>query len=391
VRVAARLAVAQAKLAADPAAARALLDEALAEAIPGENRNLARAQWVAAAVATGQVEDALSRLAAWLDTESDLGAREEVAAAAMRNLREASRPDAAADVGRRYASAGFEATMEAALSLREAGAASEAAALLRGITAPTAEDERWRRELLADALIDADELDAADEVWSSLAGAGSDDTVRLGRARVARSKGEYEAALRHLEGNADARAPEERGLAYEGLGRWEEAAAAYEQLAARPSAEMQSAGRVGQARVRLAQDDPAGALAALAKLSLVDPGYVLTVAQVRAEALLAVGRIDEARDVYAALDDDAEQRTVRALGLAECALAGDDARSALSLFEQARASTADRFYQAHAIAGLARSWAELGNAGKARAELDRLRAEYPEREDAIERALAAGG
>ncbi|MFZ5481672.1 MAG: tetratricopeptide repeat protein, partial [Myxococcota bacterium] len=114
-------------------------------------------------------------------------------------------------------------------------------------------------------------------------------------------------------------------------------------------------------------------------------------AQIRGEALLATGRVDEARDVYAALDGDAEQRTVRLLGLAECALASDDAKGALSYFDQAQKGSADRYYQAHAIAGLARAWAELGFPSKARAELDRLRGEYPEREDAIERAAVAAG
>ncbi len=391
VRVMARLAVATQKLAQDPAGARALLDEALSEAVPGESRNLARAQWTAATVALGEVDEAHARLAAWLDTESDQGAREEVAAAAMRAMREAGRPDAAAALAERYAGAGFEATMEAALSLREAGKPAEAARLLRNITAPNREDDRWRRELLADALIDADELDEADEVWASIGAGAADEAARFGRARVARAKGDYETALRLLEGNSDARAPEERGLSLEGLGRYEEAGAAYEILAAGATAEMQTAGRVGQARVRLAQDDAPGALAALAKLAVIDPGYMLTVAQIRGEALIATGRVDEARDVYAALDADAEQRTVGLLGQAECALAADDAKGALSFFDRAEKGSADRYYQAHAIAGLARAWAELGFPAKARAELERLRSGYPEREDAIERAAVAAG
>lgn len=390
VRVAARVAVASTLVGRDPQGARTLLDEALLEAVPGEDRNLARAAWVAASVAAGLVAEANTRLEAWLDTEGDAGAREQVAAAAMRAMREAGHAAAAADVGARYASAGFEAAMEAAISLREAGRPGEAATVLTALTGSTAEDERWRREMLADVLVDADRLDEADDVWASL-DAGADPAARFGRARVARSKGDYATALRLLEGSTDPRAPEERGLAYEGMGRWDDAAAAYEALAKSSSAEMQTAGRVGQARVRLALDDPPGALAALAKLSVVDPGYALTVAQIKAESLLAVGRVDEARDVYAALDADAEQRTVRSLGLAECALASDDAKAALSWFDQAFRGTSDRFYQAHAVAGLARAWAELGNGEKAQAELARLRRDYADRPDALERATAVPG
>ena len=133
----------------------------------------------------------------------------------------------------------------------------------------------------------------------------------------------------------------------------------------------------------------AGALSALARLPTIDPGYALTAAQLRGDALLALGRVAEARDVYQGLGGDAESRTISALGLGECALAAENASGALLLFDKAFAETEDEFYKAQALAGLARAWAESGDLDKAKLELQRLRKDYPERQDSISLAAMA--
>ncbi len=288
----------------------------------------------------------------------------------------------------RWSGAGFEAGMEGALTLREAGRADEATRTLRRLEPTSAEDQVWRDEVLAELLVELGELDDADAVWARLERTDP-DAARFGRARVARMRGEAEAALALLATSRDPRAAEERGLAYEALERWSEAHTAYEAMADSPDPERRSAAFVGQARVALAKDDPRGALAALARLTVVDAGYVLTAAQLHGDALLALGRVDEASDVYAGLDGDAEARTVRALGLGECALARDDAREALTQYSDALEGTTDRYYQADAVAGLVRALAQAGRAEQAQEQLARLRSGYPERADAIARAEAA--
>ena len=390
VRVQARLAVAEAKLGEDPAAARTLLEAALAEAAAGPDRNSARALWVHAALATGDAALARTRLAAWLDTEGDAGARDELVAGALRALRSEGRLDDAAEIAVKWSAAGFEAGMEAALTLREAGRAVEAATVLKDMTPTTADDRLWRDEVYAEVLVDVDDLDAADAVWDRVA-TTHPDAARFGRGRVARLRGDNEEAIALLAGSNDPRAAEERGLAQEGLARFDEADASYASLLGSADPERRTAGRVGQARVRLARDDARGALTVLAKLTSVEAGYTLTVAQLRGDALLALGQVNDARDVYGGLDGDAEARTVRALGLGECALAEEDPRAAALSFAAALEGTADRYYQAEARAGLVRARMEGGKSDLAAAEYDRLREDYPEFPEAIARAGAAVG
>ncbi len=388
IRVQARIAVAEARLAADPAAARALLDSALAEATAGPEQNAARALWVRASVAVGDAAGARSRLDAWLATDGDRGSRDELVAASIRALRAEGEIDAAAEVATRWADVGFEAGMEGALSLREAGRTAEAVRVLKDLEPEGVDDRRWRDEVYAELLVEADDLDAADEVWARLQ-RSDPDAAYLGRARIARMRGEPERALTLLADTRDARAAEERGLAYEALERWDEALSAYASMASSADVERRSAAHVGQARVWLAREDARAALSALAQLSVVDPGYTLTVGQLKGDALVALKRFDEARDVYASLDGDAESRTVGALGLGECALAAGDPRTAVTRFGDALRETSDRYYQADAIAGLVRAFHEAGRGEQALAQFETLKDGYPERPDAIARAQAA--
>ncbi|MSP62005.1 MAG: hypothetical protein EXR72_17070 [Myxococcales bacterium] len=388
VRVQARIAVAEAQLAADPTRARELLEAALAEAVAGPERNAARALWVRASVAAGDAAGARARLDAWLATEGDRGSQDSLAAASIRALRTEGQIEAAAEVATRWADVGFEAGMEGALSLREAGRLAEAVRVLKALAPQGTDDRRWRDEVYAELLVEADDLDAADEVWARLQRTDP-DAATLGRARIARMRGEPERALTLLADTRDARAAEERGLALEELERWDEALSAYASMASSSDLERRSAAQVGQARVWLARDDARAALAALAPLSIVDPGYTLTVGQLKGDALLALKRFDEARDVYAALDGDAEARTVGALGLGECALAAGDPRTALSHFGEALRETSDRYYQADALAGLVRAFAEAGRGDQAAAQFETLQDGYPERLDAIARAQSA--
>jgi tetratricopeptide (TPR) repeat protein len=339
------------------------------------------------------VDRGLGRIRAWLETETDDALRGELAVATVRALRAEGRFEDALGFATRHAEeGGFELAMERAGVLRELGRGQEAARTLADARAPAAEDEIWRLETRADALLEAGDLDGAAEGFAALGrlpGGGS--ASRFGAARVARERGAFDEALALLADVDDPRAPMERAQVLEGLGRYDEAETAWSRIALSEELERRSAGVLGLARVKLARDDASGALAALAPLTVVDPGYRLTYAQVRAEALLGLGRASEARAVYAALGGDAESRIVGLLGQGECALALDDAAGAVTFFQRALDAATDRWYRATALAALARAHAEQGDAGAARSILARLRREHPDREDAIAAAAAAAG
>jgi predicted negative regulator of RcsB-dependent stress response len=195
-----------------------------------------------------------------------------------------------------------------------------------------------------------------------------------------------EEALSMLADLDDPRVPMEKAELLQALGRDNEAEVLFRRMILATDVEQRSAGRVGLGRTLLERGDAAGALAALDQ-EAVDPGYALTAAEVRGESLLALGRVAEAQAVYAALDGDAEARVVRALGLGDCALAAENPVEARSQFEAAL-SSADRFYQAQALAGLVRTAAEAGDPAKAGELLQKLRSEYPDHEDAIAAARA---
>ncbi|MEN9785585.1 MAG: hypothetical protein RLZZ299_849 [Pseudomonadota bacterium] len=391
VRVQARLAVAGRALGADAARARTLYEEALAEAGPTEFRVAARAGWTRATVALGEVEDALTRLRAWLETEQDRALRGELALAAVKALRAEGRATEAEALAGRYAEVGgFELGMEHAGLLRELGRAREAASLLEPLRATSREDESWRLETRAEALLDAGELDAAQRTYERLASlAGGNAAANLGLARIAHARGDASRALALLGQASDPRAPAERAAVLETLGRLDEAETAWKRLVLAPDLEQRSAGTVGLARVRLGRDNPAGALEALDALQVVDAGYRLTHAQARGEALLALGRFDAARALYATLDFDAEARTVGAIGIAECDLRVDRAAQARDAFRRVGASATDPWYRISALAGEARALVDLGDTTGARALLARIRAEAPGREDAIGSVAAA--
>ncbi|MDP2310378.1 MAG: pentapeptide repeat-containing protein [Pseudomonadota bacterium] len=393
VRVAARIAVAEGMVGSDPEQARTYYEQAIQEAEPGEARAAARAGWLRASVALGDVEGGLARIRAWLETETDGALRGELAVAAAQALRSEGRLDAAIEITVTYgADGGFELGMHRAGALRELGRGADAAAVLRGLVAATAEDEVWRVETLSEASIEAGDLAGATAACDRLDELpGGTAAASFGRARLARERGDYVSALRLLSSSEDARAPMERATVLEGLGKMDEAETAWDRLAISPDLEQRSAGVLGIARVRLSREDPAGALAELDALPVVADGFLLTAAQVRAEALLLLRRFDEAALVYGGLDRDAESRVVGALGLGEVALARDDARSALVPFRQALDRTSDPFYQAQALSGIARAQAEAGAAEDARATLARLRKEHPDRADAIQAAEAVIG
>jgi predicted negative regulator of RcsB-dependent stress response len=136
------------------------------------------------------------------------------------------------------------------------------------------------------------------------------------------------------------------------------------------------------------KNDPTAALAALDRQKATDPGYALSIAQMYGDAYLALHRVGDARKVYSALTGGAEERTVGALGLGECALSADDSAGAAGYFEAAFKGTTDKFYQASALFGTLRAQVESGNSSAAGATLQRLKAEYPEREDLIQQAAA---
>jgi tetratricopeptide (TPR) repeat protein len=256
----------------------------------------------------------------------------------------------------------------------------------------SAEDEGWRLEARAEALLASGDLDGADDAYGRLgATAGAAEAARLGRARVARERGDLDGALVLLSEVADPRAPMERAQVLEELGRISEAETTWKRVALSTDLEQRSAGVVGLARVRLSRDDAKGALEALAGLSAPDPGYALTYAQARGEALLAVGRFDEARAVYVALNADAEARVVGLLGQAEVDLAVDRPRDALPRFEAALAAATDPWYQAVARGGVVRALADSGDVTKARAAYASLLATFPDRDDVLSGAAAALG
>jgi tetratricopeptide (TPR) repeat protein len=162
VRVAARLSVADGAVESDATRALSLYDAALGEAGPGEARARARAGWVRASVALGRTDAALTRLRAWLETESDSALRGELAVAAARALRAEGRASDAATLGERYGKdGGFELAMERAGALREIGRAAEAATALEGVRGASGDDEVWRTEARAEALLAAGPCDAA--------------------------------------------------------------------------------------------------------------------------------------------------------------------------------------------------------------------------------------
>ncbi len=390
VRVAARIAVAEGLVGSDPERARAYYEEAVQEAEPGEARAAARAGWLRATVALGDVEGGLARIRAWLETETDAALRGELAVAATQALRSEGRLEVAVEIGETYAAdGGFELGMHRAGALRELGRGADAATVLRALVAASAEDEVWRVETLGEASIEAGDLAAAATAYDRLENLpGGTAAASFGRARLARERGEYEAALALLSASDDARAPMERATVLEGLGKMDEAEIAWDRLALSPDLEQRSAGVLGIARVRLSRDDPAGALVELDALPVVADGFVLTAAQVRAEALLLLRRFDEAARVYGGLDRDAESRVVGALGLGEVALARDAAPAALVSFRQALEGTSDPYYRALALSGVTRALAESGNTSDARSTLARLRKEHPDRTDAIEAAEA---
>ncbi|MFZ5476552.1 MAG: pentapeptide repeat-containing protein [Myxococcota bacterium] len=391
VRAQARVAIAERRLAGDPAGARELLDEALADLGPGPTRAAARGAWLRATVATGAVEEGLRRTDAWLGTENDGALRGELALAATQALRAEGRlEEADALAGRWERDGGFELGMERAGVLRELGRDADAAALFASLVAATPEDDAWRLEGEVDARLAAGDLDGAEAAAARLAqNPTATGAARLASARVARERGDYEGALARLEGVDDPRAPVERATVLEGLGRLDEAEAVWKQMAQAREREPRSAGVLGLARVRLARDDASGALDALAELDDVDPGFALTLAQVRGEALRALGRWAEAREVYAALGGDAERRVVGALGLGECALGEGDALGARARFEEALDATEDPWYAAHALSGVARAHGLAGDRDAAGEALARLRREFPDREDAIASAESA--
>jgi tetratricopeptide (TPR) repeat protein len=390
VRVQARIAVAEGIIGSDPARARAYFEEAAQMAEAGEARAAARAGWLRASVAVGDLDGGVTRIRAWLETEADEALRGELAVAATQALRTEGRLDLAVAIAETYAAdGGFELGMHRAGALRELGRGAEAAAVLRELRGASAEDEVWRVETLGEASIEAGDLDGAASTYDRLAALpGGAASASFGRARLARERGAYSEALELLSSSEDERAPMERATVLEGLGKMDEAETAWDRIAMSPDLEQRSAGVLGLARVRLSRDDAAGALAELDALPAPAEGFLLTAAQVRAEALLMLGRFDAAGAVYKALDRDAESRVVGALGLGEVALAKDDARGAVLAFQRAFDLTVDPYYQALALSGLARGHAEAGSVADARAALARLRRDYPARADAIAAAEA---
>ncbi|MFN7145455.1 MAG: tetratricopeptide repeat protein, partial [Myxococcota bacterium] len=392
VRARANVAVGDGLVGSDPARARDHFEAAMQIAPAGEVRAAARAGWLRASVALGNVDAGLSRIRAWLETETDGPLRGELAVAAVKALRAEGHLEPAIAIGERWAAdGGFELGMERAGALRELGRAPEAVTVLRGFTGESAEDEVWRTETLGEAAMEAGDLDLAAATFDALEDLPNGGAAAsFGRARLARERGDYTEALRLLAASSDERAPMERATVLEGLDRLHEAETAWDRIALSPDLELRTAGVLGLARVRLARDEAAAALAELDALPVVAEGFELTHAQVRGEALRALGRWEEAAAVYAALDADAESRTVGALGLGEVALGRDDARAALAAFQRAYDGTADPFYRAQALSGVVRAQAEAGDTVAAQATLARLRREFPDRDDAIRAAEATG-
>lgn len=392
VRVQARLAVATRALGVDPKRARTLYDEALQEAGVGMERATARAGWMRAMVALGDVDGALVRMRAWLETETDAGLRAELVVAAVRGLRSEGRAAEALVLAERWSTQeAFELAMERAGALRDLGRTGEAAEVLSTVRGTSSEDELWRLETRAEALLAAGKPDDAGAVYAQLSTGTTAAAARLGLARVAREQGRYEEALALLAESDDPRAPVDRAQVLEAMGRLSEAETTWKRVALASDLEQRSAGVVGLARVRLEREDPKGALEALAQLVSPDPGYALTYAQARGEALLALGRFDEARATYAALGADAEARVVGLLGQAEVDLAVDRASDALARFEKATDQTSDPWYLAAARAGVVRAASEAGDVARARAAYRALAEAHPDRDDLLDAAASAAG
>lgn len=386
VRVKARLAVGEQKLGNDPTAAQKLFADAMAEATPGADRAAARAGWLRASVALGQVRDGLGQIRAWLGDEDDQALRGELSVVAVRALREEGLTSDAIAISEQYAAdGGFELGMEHAGALRDAGRPGDAADLLSGLRPLDALDRAWVAETEADARLEAGDYAGAESVLTGL-GASSEGAACYGLARVAREREEWEKAQALLANCDDPRAPIIRNEVLEGLGRWDDATAAWGRLAQSEDLETRTAAALGLARVAMEKNDPTAALSALDLQKVTDPGYALSIAQMYGDAYLALRRVGDARKVYTALTEGAEERTVGALGLGECALAANDSAGAAGYFDAAFKGTTDKYYQALALFGTLRVHVESGNSSAASTTLQRLKAEYPERDDIIQQA-----
>ncbi len=387
VRVQANIAVGNQKLATDPAAARALFEKALSEATPGPDRAEARGGWLRSAVALGQVEEGMGQVKAWLGNEDDQALRGELAVAAVRALREEGRSGEALDLANTYArDGGFELGMEKAGALRDAGRPAEAANLLETLVPADVADRSWVAETEADARIEAGDFEGAKKVLQSLRATGS--SACFGLARVAREERRLEEAQEQLQNCDDPRVAVEKAQLLEDMGKFDEAQQAWQRLSQAEDLEMRTAGALGLARLSMAQDDPVGALGALDKQSTIDPGYALSIAQVRGEALRALHRLDEAVAVYKGLGGGVEEHTVGLLGQAECAYESGDAKAALALFAEARDSTTDDVYGVQARWGQFHAYVEQGNTASAIDILKELKDGYPDQAEAVAAAQA---
>jgi len=390
VRVKANIVVGSNLLASDAAGAQAHFELALQETTAGADRAEARAGWLRSAVALGRVAEGLGEVKAWLANEDDLAMRGELAVAAVRALREEGQASDALALAEQYADAGgFELAMERAGALRDLGRSADAAALLAGLTPADPADRPWVAETQADALIDAGDLKAAKAVLVALRDAGGN--ACFGLARVAREQGDFAFASEQLTNCDDPRAAIERGQVFEDMGKLVEARQTWERLTLADDVETQTAASLGLARLAMNDDNPLAALAALDKRVVIDPGYALSIAQVRGEALRLLNRIDDARAVYSRLGDGAEERTVRELGLAECAYQAGDAVGADEHFRGALDQANDPFYRAQALSGMSRAASEQGNSERAREILEQLEREYPEQTAPIDAARVAIG
>lgn len=389
VRIKARIAVGEQQIKTDPAAAQDYFRQAMQEAPAGPERAEARGGWLRAAVAQGNVGEGLDQIKAWLADEDDVDLRGELAVAAVRALREEGQTGAALTLAEQYSKeGGFEMGMEHAGALRDAGRAGEAATLLSQLTPNDPQDRTWVAESEAEARIEAGDFDGADTVLIALKASGAGSAC-YGLARVAREAQRWEEAQKLLANCDDPRVPAEHGLVLEGMGKLEDARLAWRRLVDAEDSETRTAGSLGLARVALALDDPAGALTALDQLSAPDRGYALSIAQVRGEALLTLKRVGEAHTVYDKITGGAEERTVRLLGLAECALVNGEPGDATQLFTQAGASTSDPYYKAQALLGNVRAAVEGGDSDLARRIIADLKTRYPDQEEAADAAQAA--
>lgn len=390
VRVKANIAVGNQHLGSDAAGAQALFEQALREATPGPERAEARAGWLRSAVALGRVEGGLGQIRAWLTSEEDDALQGELAVAVVRALREEGQSTEALAIAEQYARVGgFELGMERAGALRDAGRAADAATLLTTLVPADATDRGWVAETEADARIEAGDFEGAQRVLLDLQRTGVNSAC-FGLARVAREEHRFKDAKDALGNCDDPRAAAERGQLLEDMGQTEEARQAWQRLAQAEDLETRTAGTVGLARLAMAQDDARAALAALEAQPVIDPGYALSVAQIRGEALRALNRVDDARAVYRALGSGAEEHTVGLLGLADCAYQQGEAALAASLFEEARASTTDDVYGVQALWGRFHALVEQGEPALAGETLTRLKTEYPDQADAVAAAAAAG-